>query len=420
VSLIYPIRCFVITRSFIDSKLDSQAKEEVSVRKSSTSEQGRRMAQGVSEVQPVNGFHQDVESQSTIHSNSSTHDHSATSRPLPRPEAFSSIVYASRAMGEIIDKIERSRDSSAPALITGETGTGKELIARAVHDVSSRHEREFIPFNCGDAAPELVVSELFGYRRGAFTGADRDYKGVIRAADGGALFLDEIGELPLVAQAMFLRFLQNGEIRPLGEVRPISVDVRVIAATNRDLEADVKSGRFRADLFERLNKLRLRIPPLRERREDISPLIKHFLQRHSQEMGKQGLRLSAEAWNSLLSHDWPRNVRELENVLYRLVVFAENHEEIAGKRVIEEIGVCDPASAAVVIEDSAVISLSLPLHEAIDKLERLLIEHALEKSNGNLLRAAMSLEVDRGGLRKMINRLGIQIKKRSGARKSRQ
>ena len=216
-------------------------------------------------------------------------------------------------MSEIINKIECARDISAPTLITGETGTGKELIARAVYALSSSHKLEFIPFNCGGVASELVISELFGYQRGAFTGADRDYKGVIREADGGALFLDEIGELPFVAQAMLLRFLQEGEIRPLGEAKLIKTDVRVIAATNRDLEAEVRAGRFRADLFERLNKLRLRVLPLRERREDIPLLIKHFLQSHSQELGKQGLRLSAEAWNELLGYSWPRNVRELEN-----------------------------------------------------------------------------------------------------------
>src|SRR5215475_14788155 len=161
-------------------------------------------------------------------------------------------------------------------LITGETGVGKDLIARAVHAISPRCEGEFIPFNCGGMAPELIANELFGHRRGAFTGADRDYKGIIREVDGGALFLDEIGELRLGAQSILLRFLQEGEVRSLGESRPIKVNVRVIAATNRDLEADVQSGRFRADLFWRLNTLRLRIPPLRERREDIPFLIKHF------------------------------------------------------------------------------------------------------------------------------------------------
>jgi transcriptional regulator with GAF, ATPase, and Fis domain len=322
-------------------------------------------------------------------------------------------------MGEIIDRIERACDSSAPTLITGETGTGKELIARAIHAVSARYGREFIPFNCGGMASELIASDLFGYRRGAFTGADRDSKGVIREAEGGTLFLDEIGDLPLMAQPKLLRFLQEGEILPLGESRPIKIAVRVIAATNRDLEADVRAGRFRADLFERLNKLRLHIPPLRERREDIPLLIKHFLWNHMQESGKQRLRLCAEAWDALLDYEWPRNVRELDNVLYRLVVLGGNNEEIGVERAMEEIGVCAPPQALMVpIEGSAVIALDLPLHKAIDKLERLLIERALEITDGNLLRAAERLEIDRSGLRKMINRLGIEVE-RSGSRKSR-
>jgi hydrogenase-4 transcriptional activator len=187
--------------------------------KSSSSNKG--LEHELSGVQPVNGFHHNLESQ-----------------------AFSFIIQVSRAMSEIIDKIERSRDSSAPMLITGETGTGKELIARAVHAVGPRRDAEFIPFNCGEVGSEIIASELFGRRRGAFTSADRDSNGVIRAADGGTLLLDEIGELPIEAQSKLLRFLQAGEVRPVGETRPIKVNVRVIAATNRDLEADVQSGRF--------------------------------------------------------------------------------------------------------------------------------------------------------------------------------
>jgi transcriptional regulator with GAF, ATPase, and Fis domain len=338
-------------------------------------------------------------------------NHGSTPARLTQPGAFSPIVYASPAMGEVINKIEHARDSSAPALITGETGTGKELIARAVHAVGPRHGREFIPFNCGGVAPELVVSELFGYRRGSFTGADKDYKGVIREADGGALFLDEIGELSLVAQAMLLRFLQNGEIRPLGEAKPINTDVRVIAATNRDLEAEVRAGRFRADLFERLNKLRLRIPPLRERREDIPLLIKHFLRSHTQEAGKHGLRLSAEAWNAMLGYDWPRNVRELENTLYRLVVFAENDEEIGRKRVLEEIAVCAPPPATGIVDSGIMIDSRLPYREARDELARLFIINALNETGGNLSRAAARIGMSLPGLRKAIKRLGIEAHK---------
>jgi DNA-binding NtrC family response regulator len=315
-------------------------------------------------------------------------------------------------MGDVIDKIERSRDSSAPMLITGETGTGKELIARAVHAVSSRHGREFIPFNCGDATPDLIASRLFGYRRGAFTGAERDFKGVIRSADGGTLFLDEIGELPLDSQPKLLRFLQEGEISPLDEARPINVNVRVIAATNRNLEADVQAGRFRSDLYYRLNVFRVHIPPLWERREDIRPLIKHFFTQQQEALGKHGLLLSDESWTLLVGYHWPGNVREVKNVLHRLVAHAENGEMIGRKEALDAIGagICaPPQAAAVVVEGCGLTDINLQLHEAMDELKRLLIEHALKVTGGNRIQAAARLKIHRDGLRKMINKLRIKV-----------
>jgi transcriptional regulator with GAF, ATPase, and Fis domain len=326
---------------------------------------------------------------------------------MMRPGTFSAIIYASRSMGEIIDRIERSRDSSAPALITGETGTGKELIARAVHDASLRRKQEFIPFNCGAAPPELVVSELFGHQRGSFTGANGDYKGVIRTANDGTLFLDEIGDLPLAAQAMILRFLQEGEVRPLGEARPIKVNVRVITATNRDLEADVQSGRFRADLFWRLNKLRLRLPPLHERREDIPILIDHFLRRQQQEAGKQSLRLSDEARALMFDYHWPGNVREMENVLYRLVAFAVNGDTIGPERFLEEIGVYASPPATKIVEGRIVIDARLSYRERQKELERLSIICALNDTSGNIRQAAAKLGMCRNSLRDRIKKFGI-------------
>jgi transcriptional regulator with GAF, ATPase, and Fis domain len=326
---------------------------------------------------------------------------------MTRLGAFSAIVYASRSMGEIMDRIERSRDSSAPALITGETGTGKELIARAVHAVSPRRKREFIPFNCGAAPPELVVSELFGYQRGSFTGANGDYKGVIRTADGGALFLDEIGDLPLAAQAMILRFLQEGEVRPLGEARPIKVNVRVIAATNRDLEADVQSGQFRADLFWRLNKLRLRIPPLHERREDIPILIEHFLRRHQQEAGKHGLLLSDDTRTLMLDYHWPGNIREMENVLYRLVAFAADGDAIGPARFLNEVGAHGSPPAARMVGGRIVIDARLSYREMQKELERLSIISALNGTSGNIRQAAAKLGMCRNSLRNKIKKFGI-------------
>jgi hydrogenase-4 transcriptional activator len=326
---------------------------------------------------------------------------------MTRLGAFSTIVYASRSMGEIIDKVERSRDSEAPALITGETGTGKELIARAVHAVSPRRKREFIPFNCGAAPPELVVNELFGHQRGSFTGANGDYKGIIRTANGGSLFLDEIGDLPLAAQAMILRFLQEGEVRPLGEARPIKVNVRVIAATNRDLEADVQSGQFRADLFWRLNKLRLRVPPLHERREDIPILIEHFLHRHQQEAGKQGLRLSDEAMALMFDYHWPGNVREMENVLYRLVAFAVDGDAIGPERFLEEVGVYASPPKIKIVGGRIVIDARLSYRERQRELERLSILGALNDTGGNIRQAAAKLGMCRNSLRDKIRKLGI-------------
>ncbi|MGH9752298.1 MAG: sigma 54-interacting transcriptional regulator [Blastocatellia bacterium] len=370
---------------------------------------GSGMAQELSEVQSVNGLHQDVESQSTRCPNGASLDHAHTPTRLTRTGAFSGIVRASRAMDEVCAKIERMRGSEAPMLITGETGTGKELIARAAYGLSPRHKGEFIPFNCGGLTPELIASELFGYRRGAFTGADRDYIGVIRAADGGTLFLDEIGELLLAGQSKLLRFLQEGEVHPLGETRPTKVKVRVIAATNRDLEADVRSGRFRDDLYWRLNGFHVPILPLRKRREDIRPLTEHFLDLRQRQAGKQGLRLSDEAWALMLGHQWPGNVRELVAVANRLAAFAENGEMIGRESALDAIqaGICSPPAAAIV-EDGILINRRQPYREARDKLLRAQIEFALNETGSNLSQAATMLEMSIHGLKKAIKRLGIR------------
>jgi DNA-binding NtrC family response regulator len=321
------------------------------------------------------------------------------------------MVCVSHKMGEVINEIERARCSSAPMLITGETGAGKDLIAHMVHAIGPRCEEEFIPFNCGGMAPELIANELFGHRRGAFTGADRDYNGVIREADGGTFFLDEIGDLPLAAQPKLLRFLQEGEVHPLGEARPIKVNARVIAATNRDLEADIRSGRFREDLYYRLNVFHIHIPPLRERREDIRPLVEHFLDLRQQETGKQGLRLSDEAWALLLGYHWPGNVREVECWSRRLASLAANGEVIGRENAMAALrtGTCYPPTTSAIVGDKFLIDANLTHRERMKECERLSIIKDLNEARGNITQAAKNLGMSRNTLKNKIKSLGVEI-----------
>jgi hydrogenase-4 transcriptional activator len=323
-------------------------------------------------------------------------------------------IVNSCAMFELIQAIQGVRNSRAPMLITGETGTGKELLSRAVHALSDRHSHAFLAFNCAASNYELIESQLFGHVRGSFTGASGDAKGVIRAAEGGTLLLDEFGELSLDVQPKLLRFLQEREVHPVGAARPIKVDVRVIAATNRDLQKEVREGRFRADLFERLNVLRLHVPRLCERREEVPHLLTHFLDFYQQQERKHGLRLSDEAMALLLAYDWPRNVRQLANEVFQLVVMAKNDTVIGADRLSPEVRAgAAPASAAssAIVGANAVIDLNLPLHNAMDEMERLFVVHALEQTHGNLSQAAARLKMSRNGLKKAIRKFGIEIDK---------
>ncbi|WP_428261915.1 sigma 54-interacting transcriptional regulator [Haliangium sp.] len=230
------------------------------------------------------------------------------------------------AMATVFDTIEKVARHKAGVLISGESGTGKELVARAIHDHSPRKKAPFVAINCGAIPANLLESELFGYRRGAFTDAVRDKTGLFEAADGGTLFLDEIGELPLELQVKLLRALQEEEIRRLGDSRPTKIDVRIIAATLRDLAADVAVGRFREDLYYRLNVLPIALPPLRERREDIAPLVEHFIEVYRQRYGGARCpveRVSEQALALLEAYEWPGNIRELENAIERAMVLAD-------------------------------------------------------------------------------------------------
>ncbi|MFN2444932.1 MAG: sigma 54-interacting transcriptional regulator [Vicinamibacterales bacterium] len=244
-----------------------------------------------------------------------------------------------RSCGVIVDAFTRTastpaRDDSPASRsrnathyyrpLGGETGTGKELLARALHEGSPRRERPFVPFNCTAVAKDMLDAQLFGYRRGSFTGAQEAFPGVIRAAAGGTLFLDEIGEIGLDVQPKLLRFLESGEIHPLGEARPLPIDVRIVAATNANLDVLVSEGRFREDLFYRINVVRLAVPPLRERREEIPLLVEHFIEKYSQEARKAGLRLAEETMEYLALYKWPGNVRQLANELRRMVALAES------------------------------------------------------------------------------------------------
>jgi len=237
-------------------------------------------------------------------------------------------VFASPAMCALIEDIHKIRSSRVTALITGESGTGKEVVARAIHALSERKDGPFVPFNCTVATKEMIASQLFGHKKGAFTGAVSDYQGVIRSAAGGTLFLDEIGDLALEVQPKLLRFLQEGEVLPLGETTPARVDVRIVAATNSDMEQLVADGRFREDLYYRLNIIRLHIPPLRERREEIPLLVDHLLDLYSRQSKKEGITITPQALDLLMIYDWPGNVRQLANEIQRLVAFAHPERAI--------------------------------------------------------------------------------------------
>ncbi len=251
--------------------------------------------------------------------------------------SFDDLVTRNSRMRAILRNAEKAAGSAIPVLIDGESGVGKELVARAIHGASERRDGPFLAVNCGAIPDNLVESTLFGHEKGSFTGATERHVGKFAEASGGTLFLDEVGELPGAAQVKLLRAIQDGEIEPVGGRKPVKVDVRLISATNRDLAADVKSGRFREDLFYRLHVFPVRIPPLRERREDIPDLVRHFVARFSAEEGKRIHCVSAEAMDMLCAHGWPGNVRQLENAVFRAVVLADDAE--IGRREFPQIDV---------------------------------------------------------------------------------
>ncbi|MDD3846978.1 MAG: sigma-54 dependent transcriptional regulator [Syntrophorhabdaceae bacterium] len=315
---------------------------------------------------------------------------------LKKKYSFGNLVGNSEAMVEVYKTIEKIKDSRATVLILGETGTGKELVARAIHFNSVRSEKPFLPVNCAALAETLLESELFGYTKGAFTGATRDKQGVFEVAHGGTVFLDEIGDISLRLQQILLRVLENGEIQPVGSTQRKKVDVRVVAATNRNLEEMIKAGAFRADLYYRLNVITLDLPSLREKKEDIAMLAGHFLRKYAEENQRPIHGISREALNLFDCYEWPGNVRELENVIERATLL-ETSEEITAESLPESIRTAPERSFSNPDEDL----------QTLEEVGRSYIQEILEKTGGNKARASEILGINRTSLWRMIHRLKI-------------
>jgi DNA-binding NtrC family response regulator len=349
-------------------------------------------------------------------------------------------IVGSAAMFDVMDKIYKIRTSDVTVLITGESGTGKELVARHIHTQSARARAIFLPFNCTATPKDIIDSQLFGHRRGAFTGATTNYPGIIKAAEGGTLFLDEIGDLSLEVQPKLMRFLQEGEIQPLGETKPLRVDVRILAATNADLERAVEEGRFREDLFHRLNIIRIHVPPLRQRREEIPVLAAHLLESCCARIGRRGLTITQQALDAMMAYDWPGNVRQLRNEIERVVAYAQEGARVTTSDLSPELTQPRRASASSRISsaDTEVIrggdsasyasrsgdgrrgqggteGVRVNIKEATAALERQLIQDALTRNRNNLSRTAADLGLSRRGLRLKLGQLGISRGEGSGS-----
>lgn len=306
---------------------------------------------------------------------------------LDKKYGFPNIVGKSREMAEILALVKRVATSKATVLVTGESGTGKELIARATHQCSNRAQRPFISVNCAALTETLLESELFGHERGAFTHAVALRKGRFELADGGTLFLDEVAEMSQALQVKLLRVLQEMEFERVGGSRSIKVDVRVVAASNRDLKEEVETGRFREDLFYRLNVVHLHISPLRQRQEDIPLLAAHFIKKYAQENVR--IRLTPEALKLLVQYPWPGNVRELENVMERAVILCANNL-ITPEDLPRDMA---PAAAEAKLDIDHFVPLHTPLPEALEAIEEQMIRRALEKSGQVQVRAAEMLGI---------------------------
>jgi len=325
-----------------------------------------------------------------------------SSAALPGASVLPGMVFSSRAMSEVARSVERIKDSESTILVTGESGTGKELIARAIHRLSRRSEREFVPFNCSAVPAELIESLLFGHLKGTFTGALSDQLGLIRSAENGTLFLDEIGDLPLPLQPKLLRFLQEGEVHTLGDRGPRKVNVRVIAATHKDLEQLVREKLFREDLYYRIATLNLKVPALRDRPEDISTLISHFISLYARKNDRPISGITWEAIQILEAYSWPGNIRELGGEIERLVLYADDGGYIQPDNISPRIR---PSGSSIVTEPSAE-----KLEDLLESYERRVITETLKRHDCNVAKASEALGLgSRQTLYKKLKRLAIDI-----------
>ncbi len=313
-----------------------------------------------------------------------------------RPAAFTNIIGSSEPMQKVFSVMEKVIPNKSNILITGESGTGKGLVAQAIHEAGPRKTQPFIAINCGAIPENLLESELFGHKKGAFTSANEDKKGLITMAHTGTLFLDEIGELPQALQVKLLHVLQTKELTPVGDTRVITVEVRIIAATNADLMQRVKEGRFREDLYYRLNVIEIHLPSLRERRDDIPVLIKHYLAISATEAGKKIKDIDYEAMQALLAYDWPGNIRELRNTIERATVLADG----------EVITIHDLPDKFRTLDIEGVSTSSL--RQAIDEFEREYIRRSMAECKGNKEAAANKLGVDLATLYRKLKKLRIE------------
>jgi two-component system response regulator PilR (NtrC family) len=340
------------------------------------------------------------------------------------------IVGQSKAMKKVAELILKLTDTKTSVLVTGESGTGKELVARAIHYSGKFASRPFVAVNCGAIPENLIESELFGHKKGSFTGAVQDKEGLFKTANGGTLFLDEIGELPLGMQVKLLRVLQERVIRPVGSNENIPIDVRIVAATNRDLEGEIAKGKFREDLYYRLNVINIKLPPLRERKEDLPHLIEHFLEKHSKNMNRKKPTIEDKAMQALLVYQYPGNIRELENLIERMIAFCgddnvidyslipqnvkiEYENSLKNKKDLNQNTLKKEEVNFSLLFKKAAESLdygNVNLDEIVNMLEKEFVLKALEKANGVKKQAAQILGITFRSMRYRIEKLGIEDK----------